>query len=703
MPDKPAVDEGLKKEFDEFYSSVLKKEVNKLVMNYPAQKSLNIEYPLLEKFNSDLADALIRKPDEVIEAAKEALIDMSASMPGMEFDPHVRFFELPNKSLLVQDISSKHIEKLIAVRGVVTKRTEVMHKVRIAVYKCQMCDAEFKIPVLKKTAPPQVCASCKRRTLALQEEDSYFVDIQKAEIQDLLERITGGAPAARIALFMEDDYVNAITPGDNIEITGVMRIIPMVPSKGKATSKVQTYTRYLDVVHVQKLQKDFEELELTDEDKEKIRGLANDPRIYTRMIKSLAPAIYGHDEVKEGILLQMFGGTKDKKMEGSGGVVRDDMHILLIGDPGAAKTRFLQNVVALAPKSIYVSGKSASGVGLTASAERDELGEGGWTLKAGALVLASGGIGAIDEFDKMEESEMSTMHEVMESQTISIAKAGMVAKFKAKTSILAAANPKMGRFDSGKPPGEQFEIPPTILSRFDLIFPIMDVMDEEKDTKLAKHILGIHKRAAEKSAIRGGGGIVDEELSQEVTADPDLVDPRFMRKYVSYARKEIRPVLTEEAEVKLQDYYVQLRAQGKRSGGSVPITPRQIEGLIRMSEASAKIRLAEKVEVQDAERAIHLMTWVLERIYMDRETGKIDIDIVSTGIPKSKRDKIETIMDIIRRLQKEYDAVEIAKVVSEAKEHKDIDEVFVRRTIDDMIYKGELYKKEHGFVRMVNP
>ncbi|PIN84449.1 AAA family ATPase, partial [Candidatus Micrarchaeota archaeon CG11_big_fil_rev_8_21_14_0_20_47_5] len=610
MAAKKETDEGLKNEFEQFFSFIMQKEVSKLVLSYPAQKSLVVSYPLLEKFNSDLADALVKNPDELIEAAEEALIDMNVSMPGSQFEPHVRFCDLPNKELLVQDIGSRHIEKLIAVKGVITKRTEIMHKVRIALYKCLMCDAAFKIPMTKKAQPPQICESCKRRALKLVEEDSYFVDIQKAEMQDLLERITGGAPSARVSLFLEDDLVNTLTPGDNVEISAVMRIMPMLPSKGKPASRSQTYVKYLDVLHIAKTQKDFEELEISGEDEQRIRELSRDPRLYTRLIKSLAPAIYGHDEVKEGILLQLFGGTKNKVMAG-GGKIRDDMHILLIGDPGAAKTRFLQNVDMLAPKSIYVSGKSASGVGLTASAERDELGEGGWTLKAGALVLASGGMCAIDEFDKMEESERATMHEVMESQTISIAKAGMVAKFKAKTAILAAANPKMGRFDLTKMLGEQFDIPPTLLSRFDLVFPILDVMDEDKDTKLAHHILTMHKRAAQ---IEKGTG--DEQAE---AADPDLLEPKFIRKYIALARREIRPVLTSEAESKLQDYYVQMRNQGRRAGGgAVPITPRQIEGLIRMSEASAKIRLSNTVDNEDADRAIKLMTWVLEKMYVDR-------------------------------------------------------------------------------------
>ena len=258
-----------------------------------------------------------------------------------------------------------------------------------------------------------------------------------------------------------------------------------------------------------------------------------------------------------------------------GGRIRSDIHILLIGDPGSAKTRMLQYMSDLAPKSVYVSGKSVTGAGLTASAERDDLGE-GWTLKAGALVLASGGLGCIDEFSHIEKAEQSALLEVMESQSVSVAKAGIVAKFKARTSILAAANPKFGRFDPNQLPAEQFDIPPTLLSRFDLIFPIRDIMDEEKDKSLAQYVLTTHRDAALKQTPQ------QEEYN--------VLSTEFLRKYIAYSRKMVKPVLSQEASEKIKDYYLQLRKLGQAQG-AVAITPRQIEGLIRLSEASAKARL----------------------------------------------------------------------------------------------------------------
>jgi len=278
-------------------------------------------------------------------------------------------------------------------------------------------------------------------------------------------------------------------------------------------------------------------------------------------------------------------------------------------------------------------------------------------------------------------SECALLH-----NSVSVAKAGIVAKFKAKTSILAAANPKFGRFDPNQLPGKQFDIPPTILSRFDLIFPIIDVMDEVKDAALADYMLKTHAAEAQQDDKAQGEGMIDRAL---------------LRKYIAYARQNLRPRLTPEAMKKIKEYYVELRKKGK-ADGAVPITPRQIEGLVRLSEASAKIRLSEKVEESDAERAIRLTEYVLEKVSRDRETGKLDIDIIATGKPKSQVDKINSIMAIAARIQAQLGAIEVVRLVGQATDEGVADEMTVRRMIDDLIYKGELYKIKPGFVKIVN-
>ncbi len=669
--------------FHDFFTVDYKERINALKLTYPDQKALYVDYKKLERRDPEMADRLLKNPEIVIAAAEEALSELRPYIPGgVKFEPHVRFVNVPSDALLIEHLSSSNLNELVAFKGVVTRRADVMHKVKIAVYRCAMCNSELKFIVDRGFIPPRKCDECKKvGTMRQVEEKSSFMDIQRAEVQELLERVRGGAPAAHVELLLEDELVNSIAPGDNIEITGVMRLKQPIKMRQK---QELVYSRYIDANSVQSLKRDFEEIEITKEDEARIRELARDPNITEYLMKSIAPSIYGHDEVKKALALQIFGGTRGKTMKG-GAPIRDDIHILLIGDPGIAKTRFLLSVNELAPKSIYVSGKSVSGTGLTVAAEKDELGEGGWTLKAGAIVLASGGSVQIDEFDKIAEDDRSALHEAMETQTVSVAKAGIVAKFRAKSSVLAAANPKYGRFDQTKNLAEQFDVPPTLLSRFDLIFPIVDVLDEEKDSKLAEHILSTHR----------GEEMFDEN-------EMLITDRNLLRKYVSYARRNIFPKLTKEASEKIREFYVELRSKSK-DVGSVAITPRYLEGLVRMAEAHAKMRMSDVVEGEDAEVAIQLLNYVMKQVMIDRETGMLDVDVVTTGKPKSTRErmqKVDTIREIIREHLKHQDSADIDEVIKDAASYE-IDEVEARRIISELLRRGELYEKEHGHVRIV--
>lgn len=678
-------------EFERFFDSFCKERVEELFDKYPEKRSLEVDYSELSRYNSRIADSLLNKPDMFLRAATEALKGMAMpSQYEVPFEPHVRFFGLPEQSRpMIQDIGADHVGKLICVDGLITKRTEIRPKVKMMVLRCPYCEHVEKVIVERSTVIPEACSSCKRRGLQHDEEESRFVNLQKLEAQEPLERIRGGAQASHIEVWLEDDLVNTVSPGQRVEITGVLRIRPFSETKGQSSRTV--YSKYLDAVHFKRVEKEFEEVDITKEDEARITELSKDPNIYQKIVGSIAPSIYGHDEVKEALALQLFGGTPNKRLS-DGGMIRSDIHVLLIGDPGISKTRMLQYIANLAPKSIYVSGKAVTSAGLTATAEKDELGDGGWTLKAGALVLASGGLASIDEFDKIRPEEVAAMHEVMESQSISVAKAGIVAKFKAKTSILAAANPKYGRFDPTRYPAEQFDIPPTILSRFDLIFPIKDILDEEKDRKLASFILDQHTFAGKRAT---------KTISEEEEVKPPI-ETDMLRKYIAYARKKIMPVLTPEASEKIREYYVELRKLGATQG-AVPITPRYIEGMVRLAEASAKTRLSNRVELIDAERAIRLMDFMLKSITMDRGLGRIDIDIITTGQPKSKADRIRNVLDIVKELEKEYDMVEIEKVVEEAKKYG-IDEVTARKVIEEMLRRtGELYEPKHGYVKVVRP
>lgn len=652
------------------------KEIQALASHYPAKKSLLLDFQELEEYDHTLAEKLIKEPDEVIETFMDVLAgrDILVSTDQLERPVlHVRFKNVPKElgyTLLVREINSDYINRFLSTEGVVNRISDVLPKVFKAVFYCNRCNEKVLIPqdrrVLKE---PYKCVQCGRGEFRFSQEDSKWVDIQKIEIQEPLEMLKGGDQARRIELWVEDDFTDVVTAGDKVTVNGILRLIP-------PKQRGSVFMKFIEANYIESIQKEFEDIEITKEEEAEIKKLSKDPAIYDKIINSIAPSIYGYREVKEAIALQLFGGRSGKKLP-DGTSVRPDMHILLIGDPGVAKSKMLQYVDHIAPKSIYVTGKGTTGAGLTATAEKDEFAEGAWTLKAGALVLAGGGIAAIDEFDKMDKEDRGAMHEAMEQQTISIAKAGIVTKFKANTSILAASNPKFSRFDPYKTPAEQFDIPPTLISRFDLIFPVKDVVDMEQDKKIADHILKMH--GTEKDM---------EDLRPEIPVE-------LFRKYISYSRKNVKPVLSEDAMEKVKDYYVTLRSSSH--GGAVPATPRQLEALIRLAEASAKVRLSNSVTVADAERAINLTNFVLREVAYDQRSGILDIDRIATDHPKAARDKIKMVEDTIKELIGNIDGNTAAfEEIIERLSTQGMSRSETEKYLNELKLKGIIYEPRHG-------
>ena len=416
--------------------------------------------------------------------------------------------------------------------------------------------------------------------------------------------------------------------------------------------------------------------------------------IYDKMRQSIAPTIYGLDVEKDALVLQLFGGIAKEMPDGTR--TRGDVHTLLVGDPGTAKSQMLSYISKLAPRSIYASGKASSAAGLTAAAVRDEFGEGQWTLEAGALVLADKGLACIDEIDKMEETDRSSLHQAMEQQEISVAKAGINATLKSRCAILAAANPKLGRFDEFMPIHEQINMPPALLSRFDLIFSILDKPSPKTDIDLANHILQSHKGGEIREHINR---IPDKLYSKEQEIQfmkhiQPVFEPEFLRKYIAYAKRNVFPVLTDDALKILQDYYVKIRNSSKES---VPFTPRQLEAFVRLAESSARIRLSQEATDNDANRAILIIDQYLQRVGMDRETGRIDIDIIATGISHSQHERMRLILDIIQRLcdESEDNSANRADIISEA-EIQGIESRKVEEALDRLSRDGQIYKTPRG-------
>lgn len=1054
-----ATESPFAQKFEQFFKSSCIKQVERLAAEYPEKRSLNIDFQELEKFDYELADELLSNPDPVLEGAKEAIgrVDVPA-LEIKEFAPHVRFFNLPKEKMpLIREIGAEHLGKLIAVEGIVKQFTEVKPKLENATWECRRCGNTYRVEQEgQAAAQPSVCTQCKVRDFKLIPEKSQFVNYQKIAIQEPLEKLKGGEQASNLDIYVSDDLVNKVSPGDKTVVVGVLRLHE---PKYKGT----VYERYLEAVHLEETEMEFEEVQVTPEEEEEIKKIAKSGEIYPILVQSIAPAIYGHEIVKEAIGLQLFSGVK--KLLPDGTKIRGNIHVLLVGDPGClvaderivlgngaiekignigkehlqkinlqvltgegmkkrstatvfhsyksqpvmeiitesgksikgtlnhpllcvskeegrvkrqwkrldefalgdkvavttsipctitapvetgfrkleytsgpkfkgrlpqkldvglagllgyltgdgwarkyevgfvvsetekdiltklvencrelfeivpalkrkrgpgrkvwltyakissndiaqnlwflrerrvpgivfgsgntvvseflkwlyeadgcvfckgrgrraisfkakniellrdiqvlllrfaihsriygnalqirrgrdilkfaekigfvsqkkktvlkalaseakkfarfnsqrserivkiirhknedvfdievpeghrfiangiishntAKSQMLQAADRIAPKSIYTAGKTSSGPGLTATAVKDDFGEGAWTLKAGALVLANGGIAFVDEFDKMDPEDRDAMHEAMEQGMVSIAKAGIVTRFKTETSILAAANPKFSRFDPFMNFMEQIDLPPTLISRFDLFFMIKDVLDRKKDTEIASHILQIHQFGETVMQRSNKKLAMEKEVLEKAEKFAPKISEDFLRKYVSYARQNCFPVLSSEAIQQVSDFYVNLREKGKKEG-NYSATHRQLEALVRLSEASARIRLSDVVEPEDAERAIRIFRHSMEEVVVDPTTGKVDIDIITSGQAHSKTNELKKILMIILGKAKEMDLVPLDDVYAEAAS-EGIDKSKVSEYIAELKKRGEIYEPTYGAVK----
>lgn len=655
--------------FEEFFSTSYKDDVFEILEKYPDERSLNVDYAALELFDPDLADLLIEKPEEVISAAQIAIKNIDPLVK--DADIHIRFENLSN-IVPLKILLSKYIGTFVSADGIVRKTDEIRPRIETAVFECRGC---MRLHEVEQTSSntiiePSLCSECGGRSFRLLQEESKYIDTQTARMQEPLENLSGGTEPKQMLMILEDDLVDNLNPGDKVRITGTLKTFREERS-GK-------FKNYIYVNHIEPLEQEFEELQLSEEDEEKIIELSKDPHIYDKIIKSTAPSIRGYRKVKEAIALQLFGGAA-KQLEDET-KLRGDIHILIVGDPGIGKSQILKYVSKLAPRSIYTSGKGTTGAGLTAAAVRDELG--GWSLEAGALVLGDQGNVCVDELDKMRSEDRSALHEALEQQTVSIAKAGIMATLNSRCSVLAAANPKFGRFDSYKVLAEQIDLPAPIISRFDLIFVIEDKPSREGDSELADHILKIHK---------------ENTISYEI-------EPELLRKYIAYARKNCNPRLTDDANKVLKEFYVNTRNNNPEEQSAVPITARQLEAIIRLAEASAKIKLKNTVDKEDAEKAVELQLACLKEVGVDPETGEIDIDRIGDGTPKSDRDKIHKVTEEIGLLEEEFAGnAPLDVLITNMNEKYNLSEEKVRSIVRNLQQKGVIYEPATGYYRRLSP
>ena len=629
-------------------------------------------------------------PDQILDAFSRAIKEiLKERFPDyaekIKHDIRARIANFPVQRSLRQ-INAEIITKMTSVSGMVVRSSEVKPLAKEVTYKCldkhiskfTLLDGMSLNTSVKCQTP-----NCKHTSLAIIPKASRFIDFQILRLQELPEDLPPGQLPHYVNVSIKQDLVDYARPGDRIVLTGIVRI-EQERISGVSKSESALYRLRMDGNNVEfiggkglKSSRRTEREEISPDEEKLVKSLAKNPDIYDRLIASFAPHIRGHALFKEAILLLIVGSTQRVLTDGT--KIRGDINVFLVGDPGTAKSEMLKFCARIAPRGLYTSGRGSTAAGLTAAVVRDASGI--FMLEAGAVVLGDQGLVCIDEFDKMRPEDRSALHEVMEQQSASIAKGGIVATLNARTSILAAANPMFGKYDIFKNIYENVNLPIPLLTRFDLVFIVRDIPSQEKDRNIAQHIISQH----------GSSG----------TDTTSLIDIDILTKYLSYAKRG-EPALTKEAENLIMEFYLKMRnISGDDKENMITITPRQLEGLIRLATARARLLLKNQVEGEDADRAIYLFNEMLKNSGTDVNTGKVDIGVLQ-GRPKSEVSKLTMFMEILRSLEGEpKSSVPEQEFVDELAKSDKFSEEEARNYIRRMIRDASIYESKPGHYNTV--
>lgn len=604
----------------------------------------------LSKVSNTLFEQVYTKPDQAIPIILECIEKERLC----NHVPYIRF-NFP-KFTELRDLKSDRLGKFCAIKGIVRSISKVQPWIITGVFECRSCGNRVREKQdTFRLSLPSPCQCGSKTQWELIPEKSITMDYQILTIQESPEGLRGGEVPSDVEVRLTHDLVGLVNAGNRVNIYGVLKTIPV----RKNELRLKTI---FDANNLEIIQKEYEDIEISDKDLEKILEISKDPPLTKKLLNSIAPSIYGHEVLKEAVLLQLFGGVRHKNKDGT--YNRGDIHILIVGDPGVAKSKLLESVLHLCPRGVKASGGGSTKAGLTATAIQDSNGQ--WILEAGAVVLADKGHLILDEVDKMNSEDRNAIHEAMEQQRISINKAGINTTLQSRCSILAAANPKSGRFDDFLDLAQQIELPPTLLSRFDLIFTMTDKPDKDQDESLASFLLNRDDN------------------------EKDILDIDFIRKYISYAKMNVIPKMTLEARTVLKNYYVSVRSLSNTRSKSVPITARQLEALIRLSEASARMRLSELILIEDAQRAVQILDKCLRFLAYDPQTGQLDIDKISGKMSAKSRDVAKALMEIFHQLKDPQTGHVNKRALQDELSKLGFDSVRIDATLESIVQSGDL-------------
>jgi len=514
----------------------------------------------------------------------------------------VRIVDLPLSDKL-RDLRQEHLNAFIRVRGVVTRRTSVFPQLKYVKWNCLGCGQVIGPFTVESEGPPTApnsCPNCQKKRFSINGQQTLYANYQKITLQES----PGSVPAGRIPrsrqVVVTDDLVDIVRPGEEIVVSGIYTNI-YNPSLNMQNG-FPVFTTIIEANYISKAHDFLSNETINEVDEKNIKTLSKRPDVESILVNAIAPSIYGHEFIKRALVFSLFGGMAKKRGRHR---IRGDINVLILGDPGVGKSQFLKYTEKLAHRAVYATGKGASAVGLTASVRRDAV-TGQWGLEGGALVLADNGICLIDEFDKMNEVDRTSIHEAMEQQSISISKAGIVTTLQARCAVIAAANPIKGRYDSSLTFVENVDLSDPILSRFDILAVVRDHVDNVRDEMLADFVVTNHMKCHPKATEEDIKMYTEYMKKIQGKTDEEQISQDLLRKYIIYAKRNCNPDLSKINREKISSFYADLR-QKSMEGGGIPIAVRHIESLLRMAEARAKLHLRDVVNERDVDVAIQTL------------------------------------------------------------------------------------------------